>query len=134
MRFGVCYYPEQWPEDRWPVDIAMMADLGLDLVRIGEFAWSTIEPERGRFEWHVLDRIVELVGEAGMEVVLGTPSATPPVWLMLERPDVLAVGPDGRRRAYGSRRHTCTTSAAYREESRPDRVGLWSTGTGRIRW
>ncbi len=117
MRFGVCYYPEQWPEGRWPVDIAMMAELGLDLVRIGEFAWSTIEPERGRFEWHVVDRIIELVGDAGMEVVLGTPSATPPVWLMLERPDVVAVGPDGRRRAYGSRRHTCTTSAAYREES-----------------
>lgn len=117
MRFGVCYYPEQWPEERWPVDIALMAELGLDLVRIGEFAWSTIEPERDRFDWHVLDRTIELVAEAGMKTVLGTPTATPPVWLMLERPDVLAVGPDGRRRAYGSRRHTCTTSAAYREES-----------------
>ncbi|MDH4307258.1 MAG: beta-galactosidase [Acidimicrobiia bacterium] len=117
MRFGVCYYPEQWPEDRWPVDVREMADLGLDLVRIGEFAWSTIEPERGRFDWRVLDRTVELVAQAGMKLVMGTPTATPPVWLVLERPDVLGVNPDGRRRAYGSRRHTCTTSSAYREES-----------------
>jgi beta-galactosidase len=117
MRFGVCYYPEQWPEERWPVDVAMMADLGLDLVRIGEFAWSTIEPEPGRFDFAAIDRVVELVGTAGMQIVLGTPTAAPPVWLMERRPEVLSVGPDGRRRAYGSRRHTCTTSPAYREEA-----------------
>jgi beta-galactosidase len=117
VRFGVCYYPEQWPESRWATDVGLMADLGLDLVRIGEFAWSTIEPERDHFDWHVLDRTIDLVADAGMKIVLGTPTAAPPVWLMLERPDILGVNADGSRRAYGSRRHTCTTSAAYRREA-----------------
>jgi beta-galactosidase len=117
MRTGVCYYPEQWPSSRWATDAAMMADLGLDLVRIGEFAWSAYEPSRDAFDWGWLDRAIETLAAAGLEVVLGTPTATPPVWLVRERPEVLSVGPDGRRRAYGSRRHTCPTSPAYREES-----------------
>lgn len=118
MRFGVCYYPEQWPEARWATDAASMAELGLDLVRIGEFAWSAYEPARGRFTFDWLDRAIETLASAGLEVVLGTPTATPPVWLMRERPEILAVGPDGRRRAYGSRRHTSPSSRAYREEAR----------------
>ncbi len=118
MRFGVCYYPEQWPESRWATDAASMAELGLDLVRVGEFAWSAYEPSRGRFEFGWLDRAIETLAAAGLQVVLGTPTATPPVWLMRERPEILAVGPDGRRKAYGSRRHTSPTSRAYREEAR----------------
>lgn len=118
MRLGVCYYPEQWPEDRWARDAAMMAATGLEVVRIGEFAWSSTEPARDRFTWDWLDRAITTLADAGLEVVLGTPTATPPVWLMRERPEVLSVGPDGRRRAYGSRRHTCPTSPAYREEGR----------------
>ncbi len=117
MRFGVCYYPEQWPEARWAADARQMAEAGLDLVRIGEFAWSTFEPERGRFEWDWLDRATDVLADAGLAVVMCTPTATPPVWLARERPEILSVGPDGRRRAYGSRRHTCVTSEAYREEA-----------------
>lgn len=118
MRLGVCYYPEQWPRTRWPVDAAMMVETGLEVVRIGEFAWSVTEPERDRFAWEWLDEAISCLADAGLEVVLGTPTATPPVWLLRERPEVLSVGPDGRRRAYGSRRHTCPTSPAYREEAR----------------
>ena len=118
MKLGVCYYPEQWPRQRWAVDAEMMATAGLELVRIGEFAWSSYEPARGRWEWEWLDSAIATLGAAGLQVVLGTPTATPPVWLTRERPSVLSVGVDGRRRAYGSRRHTCPTSAAYREESR----------------
>ncbi len=117
MRFGVCYYPEQWPSTRWAEDAASMAELGLELVRIGEFAWSRYEPARGRFAFGWLDEAIDTLAEAGLQIVLGTPTATPPVWLMRERPEILSVGPDGRRRAYGSRRHTSTTSRAYREEA-----------------
>ena len=117
MRLGVCYYPEQWPESRWATDVAMMRDAGLELVRIGEFAWARYEPARERWDWQWLDRVVELVGEAGLEVVLGTPTAAPPIWLAQERPEVLTMQPDGQRRQVGSRRHTCPTSRAYREES-----------------
>ena len=117
MRFGVCYYPEQWPRDRWAEDAASMQDLGLELVRIGEFAWSRYEPARGRFDFGWLDEAIDTLAAAGLKVVLGTPTATPPVWLARERPEILSVGPDGRRRAYGSRRHTSTSSQAYREEA-----------------
>jgi beta-galactosidase len=82
-----------------------------------EFAWSRYEPARGRFDFGWLDEAIETLADAGLGVVLGTPTATPPVWLMRERPEILSVGPDGRRRAYGSRRHTSTTSRAYREEA-----------------
>ncbi len=117
MRFGVCWYPEQWPESRWADDAAQMAGLGLELVRIGEFAWSRFEPARGRLDWGWLDRAIDTLADAGLSVVLGTPTATPPVWLALERPDILSVGPDGRRRAYGSRRHTSPSSRSFREEA-----------------
>ena len=117
MRLGVCWYPEQWPESRWATDIAMMRDAGLELVRIGEFAWARYEPARERWDWDWLDRVVGQLGDAGLEVVLGTPTATPPIWLAQERPEVLTMQPDGRRRQAGSRRHTCPTARAYREES-----------------
>ncbi len=117
MRFGVCYYPEQWPQERWPTDAAMMAEAGLELVRVAEFAWSSYEPERGRFEFGWLDQALDVLAAHDLGIVMCTPTATPPVWLVRERPEVLSVGPDGRRRAYGSRRHTCVTAPAYREEA-----------------
>ena len=117
MRIGVCWYPEQWPEADWADDVARMADLGLQVVRIGEFAWARMEPQRDRWDLGWMDRAVQAIADAGMRVVIGTPTATPPVWLMRERPDVRIVGTDGRPRPWGSRRHTCPTSPAYREES-----------------
>ena len=79
---GVCYYPEHWPEDLWEDDARRMAELGIAYVRIGEFAWSRIEPEPGRFDWAWLDRAVEVLGSQGLKVVMGTPTATPPKWLV----------------------------------------------------
>jgi beta-galactosidase len=114
---GVCYYPEHWPETRWSKDVAMMADLGIRFVRIGEFAWSRLEPARGRFDWGWLDRALETLGLAGLQVVLGTPTAAPPKWLVDQRPDILAWGSDGQPRRFGSRRHYCFTSPAWRQET-----------------
>ena len=75
---GVCYYPEHWPEERWAQDAAKMRALGLTTVRIGEFAWGRMEPDPGRYEFAWLDRAIETLGAAGMRVVIGTPTATPP--------------------------------------------------------
>ncbi len=94
-----------------------MAESSLDLVRIGEFAWSSYQPSRDRFEWEWLDTAIQTLSAAGLGVVMCTPTATPPVWLVAERPEIVSVGPDGRRRAYGSRRHTCSTSPEYRAET-----------------
>ena len=114
---GVCYYPEHWPETQWAEDAARMADLGLTWVRIGEFAWSRIEPKPGRFDWDRLDRAIDTLGKAGLKVVLGTPTATPPRWMLDKHPDMLAVDAGGRPRGFGSRRHYCFSHRGYRAES-----------------
>lgn len=114
---GVAWYPEQHPPEHWPSDVRRMREAGLSLVRVGEFAWGAMEPEEGRFELGWLERVVDLLGDAGLGVVLGTPTAAPPVWLSVSCPEILSVGPDGVRRAYGSRRFTCPTSPAFRAAS-----------------
>ena len=115
---GVCYYPEHWPEALWAKDAARMTKAGIRRVRIGEFAWSRIEPRPGdlRFDW--MDRAIETLGSAGLEVVLGTPTATPPRWMLDRHPDLAPVGARGEVRGFGSRRHYCFSHDGYREESR----------------
>ena len=116
MYLGTCYYPEHWPEERWTEDARRMADLGLERVRIGEFAWSRIEPESGCYDWGWLDRAIETLAERKLGIVLGTPTATPPKWLIDRMPDMLAVDRHGRPRRFGSRRHYCFSHAGYRTE------------------
>ncbi|MBI1338912.1 beta-galactosidase [bacterium] len=117
MKLGVCYYPEHWPEAQWAQDASAMAELGLTFVRIAEFAWSRIEPDPGRYDWGWLDQAVDTLGAAGLRIVMCTPTATPPKWLIDAHPDVLAVGVDGRPRRFGSRRHYCFSSRTYRAHS-----------------
>ena len=116
MKLGVCYYPEHWPEAMWAEDAKRMAEIGITQVRIGEFAWSRIEPVPGTFEWGWLDRAIETLHQHGLHIVLGTPTATPPKWLIDAHPDVLAVDAHGRPRHFGSRRHYCFSSLTYRAE------------------
>jgi beta-galactosidase len=118
MQLGTCYYPEHWPEAKWAEDAARMAAMGLSRVRIAEFAWSRIEPEAGRFDWDWLDRAVEVLHGAGLGVIMCTPTATPPKWLVDAMPDMVAVDRSGRVRGFGSRRHYCFSHAGYRAESR----------------
>jgi beta-galactosidase len=113
---GVCYYPEHWPEAQWAEDAARMAKLGLTWVRIGEFAWSRMEPEPGRYDWAWLDRAIETLGKRGLKVVLGTPTATPPRWMVDRHPDMFAVDAEGRTRGFGSRRHYDFSHQGYRTE------------------
>lgn len=117
MTLGVCYYPEHWPRERWEDDAHHMRELGIERVRIGEFAWSRIEPEPGRFDWGWLDEAMDVLADAGLGVILGTPTATPPKWLVDRFPQVLPVGPDGRVRGFGSRRHYCFRSPDYHRET-----------------
>jgi beta-galactosidase len=114
---GTCYYPEHWPEEIWAEDAARMAALGLTWVRIGEFAWSRLEPEPGRYDWAWMDRAFDVLTGAGLKVVLGTPTATPPRWMLDRLPDMLAVDADGRPRRFGSRRHYCFSHEGYRAEA-----------------
>ncbi|BDI61931.1 beta-galactosidase [Qipengyuania nanhaisediminis] len=118
MKLGSCYYPEHWPENLWARDAERMRAMGLSLVRVGEFAWSRIEPEAGRLDWDWLDRAIDLLGDAGLEIILGTPTATPPKWLVDSMPDMVAVDAEGRPRRFGSRRHYCFSHRGYRAECR----------------
>src|SRR5258708_5962853 len=95
-RLGVAYYPEQWPRDRWRLDASRMAELGLSLVRMGEFAWSKMEPYPGQFQLEWLDEAVEIFATAGLKVILGTPTAPPPARLMAQPPDTLPLPPARR--------------------------------------
>ncbi|MCA3256352.1 MAG: beta-galactosidase [Alphaproteobacteria bacterium] len=117
MRLGVCWYPEQWPEEWWADDVRRMAEMGLTRVRIGEFAWSRIEPDPCRFDWGWLDRAIDLLHGAGLGVILGTPTATPPKWLVDRMPDMLAIDRAGRPRRFGSRRHYDFSHTGYRAEA-----------------
>jgi beta-galactosidase len=115
---GTCYYPEHWPRAIWEEDAARMAALGLTWVRIGEFAWSRIEPAAGDFRWDWLDEAIEVLGAAGLKVVLGTPTATPPRWICDKHPDMFAVDAQGNPRGFGSRRHYCFSHQGYLDECR----------------
>jgi beta-galactosidase len=116
-RAGVCYFPEHWPRERWETDAEQMADAGLEVVRMAEFSWARLEPRRGDFDFSWLDESIDLLGEAGLDVVLCTPTATPPKWLVDDHPDILQEEPDGTTRAFGSRRHYCFNSETYREDT-----------------
>lgn len=116
MKLGVCYYPEHWPESLWPEDARRMRELGISVVRIGEFSWSRLEPQRDSFQFDWLHRAIDTLHAEGLEVVLGTPTATPPKWLIDEHPSILAVDDTGQPRTFGSRRHYCFSSTVYRQE------------------
>ncbi|NQX95254.1 MAG: beta-galactosidase, partial [Erythrobacter sp.] len=136
MKLGTCYFPEHWPEEIWAEDAKRMREMGIRQVRIGEFAWSRIEPEPGRFDWDWLDRAIETLAAEDLSVVLCTPTATPPKWLVDQMPDMVAIDRHGRPRGFGSRRHYCFSHLGYREESRritaalAERYGLNPAITG----
>lgn len=113
---GTCYYPEHWPEDMWVSDAKRMAEAGLEWVRIGEFAWSKIEPQPDKFDWDWLDRAVEILAAAGLKIIMGTPTATPPRWVLNKHQDMIALDSNGNPRGFGSRRHYCFSHLGYRRE------------------
>ncbi|GHB03717.1 beta-galactosidase [Algimonas arctica] len=113
---GVCYYPEHWPEAMWGDDATRMVAMGLSWVRIGEFAWSRIEPQPSEFRWDWLDRAIQTLGDAGLKIIMSTPTATPPRWMVDRYPDMVAWDRHGRPRGFGSRRHYDFSHAEYREE------------------
>ena len=115
---GVCYYPEHCPESWWRDDAQRMRSVGISYVRIGEFAWSRLEPSRGQFDFDWLDRAIDVLGSEGLQVVLGTPTATPPKWLMDAYPEIAPVDEQGHVRGFGSRRHCTLSSQRWWEESR----------------
>ena len=103
LRFGVDYYPDQTPEQHWETDARLMAEAGVNVVRMAEFAWALMEPKDGHFDFAWLDRALDQVHAYGIQVVLGTPTSAPPAWLIDHYPELLSVREDGVRRTFGHR-------------------------------
>jgi len=116
MTVGVCYYPEHWDEALWESDLARMLENGITIVRIGEFAWSLFEREEGVFAFDLFDRFLALCSEKGMQVIFGTPTATPPAWLTHKYPEVLNCDKDGISYHHGLRRHYNYNAPVYLEK------------------
>lgn len=111
--YGVDYYPEAWDESQWEKDATMMQAAGINFVRLAEFAWAKMEPAEGRFDFAWLDRALKVLNAHGIKAVLGTPTASPPAWLMTKYPDIAAMDENGVRYRYGSRRNYCLHNAAF---------------------
>ena len=115
--YGADYNPEQWPESMWFDDMRLMKKAHVNMVSINIFSWALLQPERGRYEFGQLDRIMNLLAEHGIAVDLATATATPPTWMSHLYPDMLPVRRDGKRLSHGSRQHFCPNSVDYRREA-----------------
>ena len=114
---GVCYYPEHWSENLWITDAKNIQKNGIKWVRIAEFAWSRIEPNPGDFNWNWLDKIVDILGNNNLKIIMCTPTATPPKWLVDQMPDMVALDENGQARKFGSRSHYSFSHKGYQKES-----------------
>ena len=112
LLYGVAYYEEYLPYDRLEEDIRMMKKAGMNVVRIGESTWSTMEPQDHVFDTSHLTRVIEAMGKAGISVILGTPTYAVPTWLVKAYPDILAITKEGRG-IYGARQNMDITHPAY---------------------
>jgi beta-galactosidase len=115
MKLGVAYYPEYNNREEWRVHLEKISVAGIKRIRMAEFAWSLMQPTKDTFEWGWLDDSINLASEYGLEVILGTPTACPPIWLVEEYSEVLPINKEGRRTGFGARQHRCYNSPKYLE-------------------
>ncbi len=123
MYFGVDYYPEQWvfpyggsaenPEAQWVQDAQLMHTAGFNVARLGEFSWGLCEKEDCKFNFDWLKRVMDILGEHGIQIVLGTPTAAPPIWLAKKHPEILPIDEHGLTKHAGTRRAVCLNSDVY---------------------
>jgi beta-galactosidase len=112
--YGGDYNPEQWPESTWAQDIRLMTEAGVNLVTVGVFSWSRLQPAPGELTAGWLDQVLDLLADAEIDVDLATGTASPPPWLTAAHPEILPVTMDGTRLAPGSRQHYCPSAPAFR--------------------
>ncbi len=117
LLLGADYYPEAWDITELENDIKKMKETGFNVVRLAEFAWFDMEPEENKYNFKWLHNVIDKLNEAGIFVILGTPSATPPNWLYNKYPDIAVLKPEGVRLPHGSRRHCCSSNPHYIEYS-----------------
>lgn len=118
MKLGTAYYPEQYPHEMWRTHLEKIAQAGIQTIRLGEFAWSTFCPAEGVYAWDWLDTCLTMAAQLNLEVILCTPTAAPPIWLVEAHPEILPVDDEGHRMVFGKRQHRCYHAPSYLEQAR----------------
>ncbi|MEV6267202.1 beta-galactosidase [Kribbella sp. NPDC051936] len=116
--YGGDYNPEQWDPAVWKEDVDLMRQAGVNLVTVGVFSWSSLEPAPGEYDFAWLDQVLDLLHDGGVKVDLATPTASPPPWFSRLHPEALPVTADGVRLTHGSRDTYCVCAPAYRDAAR----------------
>ncbi|MEI7675133.1 MAG: beta-galactosidase [Bacteroidales bacterium] len=117
LYYGAAYYPEVWDESEIDKDIVRMKELKMNVMRMGEFSWSKMEPTEGKYDFSWLHKIIDKLHANGIDVILGTPTATPPAWLAEKHPEMFQLNAQGIRMTHGGRRNCSYTSKVYRQNS-----------------
>ena len=115
---GVDYYPEQWGLSLLDEDLNNIKELGANIIRIGDFAWSVFEPRDGEYHFELFDEVIKKAKEKDLKIMMGIPSATMPAWLYKKDPTIMSVSKEGYRQPYGARRGYCFNSDYYFEKVR----------------
>ena len=116
LLFGVAYYDEYMPYERLEKDVKMMQETGINVVRIAESTWSTVEPQENVYDFHHIDRVLDAMQKGGIKVIIGTPTYAIPTWLAKKYPSVLVTTAQGKRQ-YGLRQNMDITDEHYRFHS-----------------
>lgn len=114
IHVGAAYYPETCDNDRVRYDADLMKKAGISFVRMGEFAWSSLEPHENEFQFQWLHDAVRIFAEYGIQSVLCTPSSAAPAWMCRKYPEIMSQRRSGQKSWFGIRDHTCYTSSKYR--------------------
>jgi beta-galactosidase len=113
LLFGVAYYDEYMPYERLEKDVGMMKDAGINVVRIAESTWSTVEPQDNVFDYSHIDRVLNAMHKGGIKVIIGTPTYAFPTWLAKKYPEILATTSKGKNQ-YGARQNMDITNEDFR--------------------
>ena len=116
--YGADYNPEQWKNHSEVLqeDIRLMKKAGCNVMSVGIFAWSEIEPEEGNFDFSFFDEVLDKLNENGIKVFFATPSGARPAWMSMKYPEVLRTSEYGIKQHHGARHNHCFTSPVYREK------------------
>jgi len=112
--YGAAYYNEYMPYERLDEDVKLMQQAGISVVRMGESSWGLWEPQDGRFEFAWMDRVIEKMQQAGIKVILGTPTYSVPAWMYKEHPEIFIKRFDGKTITFGYRQNTDLMNPTYR--------------------
>ncbi|MBW4085593.1 beta-galactosidase [Paenibacillus sp. S150] len=117
LYYGASWYPELWDRGILEEDIRIMKETGINLVRIGEFCWSSVEPEEDRIETGAFAEYIGMLHAAGIDTIMCTPTPAPPVWLTHGHPERLFVNENGTVMGHGARQHVCTNHPHFRSRA-----------------